>query len=262
MAARPVPASILAILGQRRIEDIVAAMAAIHDLGLARDILKAEASGAGRPAVIGVINCRLDEITEAGDAQQALPIGKSPEEWEVFGFACMEERDKANLELEAIRAELAKMTAESKRARKAEGAALAKASEAEREVADLQEKFDKTRAKLEAVTSDLEVTRSELSSASLRVGELAADLAAAVCRAPDTSPGEVTAWEDTATGRRLVHRVTRVVVEEVVEAEIVTDGNGYTWKAAGEEGRASTLRKAEAFVNLALAGPDEDPEQG
>jgi hypothetical protein len=46
------------------------------------------------------------------------------------------------------------------------------------------------------------------------------------------------------------------------QAGAVTDGNGYTWKAAGEEGRASTLRKAEAFVNLALAGPDEDPEQG
>jgi hypothetical protein len=51
--ARPVPASILAILGQRRIEDIVAAMAAIHDLALAREILKAEASGAGRPSAAG-----------------------------------------------------------------------------------------------------------------------------------------------------------------------------------------------------------------
>ena len=253
--ARPVPASILAILGQRRIEDIVAAMAAIHDLALAREILKAEASGAGRPAVIGVINCRLDEITEAGDAPQALPIGKSPDDWEAFAASCMEERDVARADLATAQAEATKAANEAKRARKAEKTATDKAEAADREIAEL-------RAKLEAVTSDLEVTRAELSSASLRVGELAADLAAAVCRAPDTSPGEVTAWEDTATGRRLVHRVTRVVVEEVVEAEIVTDGNGYTWKAAGEEGRASTLRKAEAFVNLALAGPDEDPEQG
>lgn len=250
MAARPSP-SVLAILGQRRTEDIVAAMAAINDLPLAREILKAESSAMGRPAVIGVINCRIDELIEAGEAQQALPIGKTPDEWEAFAVTCMEERDAARAELANAVADATK--AEVKRARKAERDATERAEAADREIAEL-------RARLEAVTAELEVTRADLTSASLRVGELAADLAAAVSRAPDTSPGEVTAWEDTATGRRLVHRVTRVVIEEVVEAEIVQTATGFTWKANGEEGRASTLRKAEAFVNLALDGADEDPE--
>lgn len=252
MAARVSP-SVLAILGQRRTEDIVAAMAAINDLPLAREILKAESSALGRPAVIGVINCRIDELIEAGEAQQALPIGKTPDEWEAFAVTCMEERDAARAELAALQAEANKAANEAKRARKAEKTAAEKAEAAGLELADL-------RLRLEAVTAELEVTRADLTSASLRVGELAADLAAAVSRAPESSPGEVTAWEDTATGRRLVHRVTRVVVEEVVEAEIVQTATGFTWKANGEEGRASTLRKAEAFVNLALDGADEDPE--
>lgn len=251
MASRPVSPSILAILGQRRTEDIVAAMAAITDLGLARDVLKAESMSLGRPAVIGVIQCRIDELIEAGEAQQALPIGKNPDEWEAFAATCMEERDAARAELANAVADATK--AEVKRARKSEREATERAEAAGLELADL-------RLRLEAVTAELEVTRADLTSTSLRVAELAISRAVAVSRAPESSPGEVTAWEDTATGRRLVHRVTRVVVEEVVEAEIVQTATGFTWKAGGEEGRASSLRKAEAFVNLALDGADEDPE--
>jgi hypothetical protein len=47
---------------------------------------------AGRPAVIGVINCRLDEITEAGDAQIHRGTGGIPAAFHSRGTGAAEPR--------------------------------------------------------------------------------------------------------------------------------------------------------------------------